>query len=401
MEQVFSTPSRAANGLSRSMAFVMAAVAGVSVANIYYNQPMLGSMVRDFAGSSVVGFIPTLTLLGYALGLFLLVPLGDVIERRRLIVTQFLVLAVSLAGVAAAPNVWVLVVASIMVGASATAAQQIVPFAVHLAPAKKRGSVVGTVLAGILGGILLSRTLAGFVADYAGWREMFWLAVPLAVVAGLTMWVTLPHSKPDTQMRYGQLLRSLAGLWVDLVELRFAALTQALLFASFSAFWTILALLLEQPAYNMGAADAGLFGIVGLVGVLAAPVAGKIADRKGPHRIVIAGSVVTLASWVLFGLLPTIPGLIAGVILLDFGVQSALVSNQHIIYALKPEARARLNTIFMGSMFLGGAAGAALASAAWVSGGWIMVAGLGVVFSVLAIGTQLRVLSVRSGLVRG
>jgi MFS family permease len=190
-------------------------------------------------------------------------------------------------------------------------------------------------------------------------------------------------------------------LWGDLVELRFAALTQALLFASFSAFWTILALLLEQPAYNMGAADAGLFGIVGLVGVLAAPVAGKIADRKGPHRIVIAGSVVTLASWVLFGLLPTIPGLIAGVILLDFGVQSALVSNQHIIYALKPEARARLNTIFMGSMFLGGAAGAALASAAWVSGGWIMVAGLGVVFSVLAIGTQLRVLSVRSGLVRG
>ncbi|SOC20335.1 MFS transporter [Thalassospira xiamenensis] len=396
MENITANTDLVARGLSKPMTLVMAVVAGLAVANIYYNQPMLGLMASDFPGSGVAGLIPTVTLLGYALGLFLLVPLGDIIERRRLIVIQFFLLAIALAITAMAPSVFILVIASVLVGASATVAQQIVPFAVHLAPSEKRGAVVGTVLAGILGGILLSRSLAGFIADMSGWREMFWLAAPLAIIGAMTMALTLPHSKPDTKLRYLQLLKSLTNLWMDFAELRWAAITQAILFAAFSAFWTVLALLLEQPAYNMGPAEAGLFGIVGLAGILAAPIAGRIADAKGPHSIVITGTIVTLFSWIVFGVWPTIPGLIAGVLLLDFGVQSALVSNQHIIYALKPEARARLNTIFIGSMFLGGATGAAMATTAWNVGGWIGVSALGTVLALLALAAQIRALKIRT-----
>ena len=184
-------------------------------------------------------------------------------------------------------------------------------------------------------------------------------------------------------------MKSLFHLWTEFTELRWATITQALLFAAFSAFWTILALLLEQPQFNLGPDVAGMFGVIGLVGVLAAPIAGKVADTKGPQLVVIIGAVITLISWMLFGAWQSIPGLVIGVVLLDFGVQSALVSNQHIIYALRPEARARLNTLFMGGMFIGGAFGSATATIAWRLGHWEAVAGLGILFAALSVATQL------------
>ncbi|WP_404373647.1 MFS transporter [Sphingomonas sp. MMS24-J45] len=375
-------------GLGAAVNFAMAVAAGAAVANIYYNQPMLGIMERDLPGS-ITSFVPTATQLGYAAGLFLLVPLGDLIERKRLIVLQFGGLAVALAIAAIAPGAPMMILASLLVGVLSTVAQQIVPLAAHLSTPERRGATVGTVMAGLLCGILLSRTLAGFVATHAGWREMFWLGVPIALGAGALMAAILPRSVPDTDHSSGPLIRSLAGLWSEFGALRKAAITQALLFAGFSAFWTILALRLQEPRFSLGADVAGLFGIVGAVGVLAAPVAGRIADRRGPHLVVLLGAVLTLAAWTVFGVFGTIGGLIVGVMLLDFGVQSALVSNQHVVYALRPEARARLNTIFMGAMFLGGAAGSAGATFAWSAGGWTTVNLLGVVVSGIGVLIQL------------
>lgn len=368
--------------------FAMASAAGIAVANIYYSQPMLGIMERDLPGA-ITSLVPTATQLGYALGLFLLVPLGDLIERKRLIVLQFMGLAVALAIAAVAPGAAMVLGASLLVGVLSTVAQQIVPLAAHLSTPARRGATVGTVMAGLLCGILLSRTLAGFVATHDGWRAMFWLGVPMAVGAGAIMAALLPKSEPTGDMRYGQLIYSLGGLWTEFRALRKAAITQALLFAGFSAFWTILALRLQQPAFSLGADAAGLFGIVGAVGVLAAPIAGRVADRRGPKPVILMGTILTLLAWVVFGALGSIAGLIVGVILLDFGVQSALVSNQHIVYALRPEARARLNTIFMGAMFMGGALGSGFATLAWSTGGWIIVTILGAAFSAIGVLIQL------------
>ncbi|WP_254592955.1 MFS transporter [Pectobacterium polaris] len=365
--------------------FSMAAASGISVANIYYNQPMLGVIGESFTSSGAISLIPTVTQLGYALGLLLLVPLGDKFDRRRLIVWQFLMLALASAFAALSTSAVALLGASLLIGFGATAAQQIVPAVAALADAKQRGAIVGTVMSGLLSGILLSRTIAGLVAESAGWRAVFWLSVPLALAGAWAMGRMLPTSPSNPTVRYRELMRSLVTLWQSEHALRKATLIQALLFASFSAFWSLLALYLESGRFQMGAAAAGLFGVIGVAGIFAAPLAGRLADSVGSRPVVIAGALLTLLSWAIFIGFDSVIGLIIGVVLLDLGVQSALIANQHVIYGLGEAVRGRINTVFMGGMFLGGAAGSSVAMAAWHQGGWLMVGALASVLAMMAL----------------
>lgn len=360
----------------------MAVAAGTAVANIYYNQPLLQMMDGD-VGASASALVPFMTQLGYAAGLFLLVPLGDLVEKRRLIVANFLLLAAALAATAVVPSLPMLLVASAVLGLAATVAQQVVPFAAHLAEPAQRGRTVGIVMSGLLAGILLSRTIAGVVGSHAGWREMFLLAVPVALGSALLMALTLPRSQASNSLSYRSLLGSTVGLWRELPELRRASLVQALLFAGFSAFWTILVFRMSEK-FGLGPEAAGMLGIIGLAGVAAAPVAGRLADARGPDVAIAAGAALAVVAWLIFGLWTSIAGLVVGVVVLDMAVQGALVSNQHLIFGLRPDARARINTIFMGTMFLGGALGSAVAPVIWQFGGWPAVTMLGGAFSAVA-----------------
>ncbi|WP_408457700.1 MFS transporter, partial [Paraburkholderia sediminicola] len=356
--------------LDSSLLMVMAVACGVFVANIYYNQPILELLQQAFPRSpGLVNLVPTATQLGFACGLFFLVPLGDRIDRRKLILGQTALLIVALVCLAAAPNAWLLVIASAVVGIAGSVAQQVVPFAAELAEAKRRGQVVGTVMSGLLCGILLGRAVGGFTADHWGWRATFWLGAAMTAIVWVMLLVRLPHSEPKTRHSYFRLMKSLIELWREEPSLRRATCIQAAMFGSFIGLWTILALRLHE-AFGLGADVAGLMGIVGAAGILIAPLAGRVADRRGPHAVIGLGCLIMLLSYAVLGLWGSLVGLIVGIILLDFGEQSALISNQHVVYALRPEARSRLNTLFMSGMFVGGAAGSWGASLSWRLGGW-------------------------------
>ncbi len=371
--------------LSGATTLLLAAAAGVMVANIYYNQPLLGLITRAFDGSLIVGFIPTTTQIGYALGIVTLVPLGDCVDRRSLIVGQTLVLTLALALAAFAPSAPVLLLASLCIGVTATVPQQILPLAADLAAPARRGAVLGTVMGGLLCGIVLARTVAGIIGEAFGWRAVYGAAIAVALAAAAALAATLPSRAPATRLPYRTLLASMLSLIGEEPALRAAAATQTCLFASFSVFWTVLALRLEQPPYGFGADVAGLFGIAGAVGVLAAPLSGRVSDRFGARVGIRIGIAATVASWLVLGLFPAIAALVGGVMLLDLGVQGAMIGHQTIVFGLRPEARNRVNTIYVGGIFIGGALGSAASVLAWRHGGWPPVCGLGGGLALLAL----------------
>jgi predicted MFS family arabinose efflux permease len=376
----------------RGLLLLLAVIAGVSVANIYYNQPLLDSLRESFPRSaSWVGVVPAATQLGYAAGMLLLAPLGDRFDRRLLILLQIAGLCVALVVATTAPTLAVLIGASLAIGVLSTIAQQAVPFAAELAPPSGRGQAVGTVMSGLLLGILLARTAAGLVAEYFGWRAVFGVSVVALLVLAVVILLRLPKSQPTSALPYGKLMVSMWHLIVEHPGLREASLTGAFMFAAFSIFWSVLALLLAGAPFHLGPQAAGLFGIVGAAGAMAAPLAGKFADRRGPRTIITLSIGLVAVSFVVFGLSSTsIAGLVVGVIILDVGVQAAQISNQSRIYALSPDARSRVNTVYMVAYFIGGAAGSAVGAAVWPVFGWVGVSIAGVVFAGLAAWNHLR-----------
>ena len=385
--------------LTRNAVLVMAGACGFGVANIYYNQPMLAEMAAGLKDPAVAGVVPTVTQVGYALGLLLLAPLGDRFDRKKLILIELIGLVAALAVAATAPSLAVLAGASLAVGVLTTLVQQIVPMAAHLAVPERRGQVVGTVMSGLLIGILGGRVLSGVVAEYLGWRTMFWIAAGLMVAMFLVLVRLLPRTAPTSRLKYPALMRSLWHLFRAEPVLREAAIVGALLFAAFSAFWATLTLYLASPAYHLGPQVAGLFGLVGIAGALAAPLTGRLADRGGPRRTVGIGIVTTLAAFVVFALAGKwLVGLVVGVLLLDLGVQGAQVSNQSRVYALQPESRSRINTVYMVLYFVGGSAGSALGALAWGLGGWLAVSGLGLALALIA--AVIHVVSARPAVAR-
>ena len=358
--------------LTKGLVLLMSVTCGLAVANLYYNQPLLADMGRTFhANSHQIGNISMYTQIGYAVGMFLFVPLGDMRERRQLISILLAAVTVALIGVATAQNLSWIYIASLAVGITTVVPQVIIPLAAQLAEPLERGKVIGSVMSGLLFGILLARTISGFIGGSFGWRAMYWLAAVLMLALAIILRRFLPRSYPEATLTYRQVLNSLGNLIVTQPTLREASLVGALLFGGFSVFWTSLAFYLEGAPYYFGSQVTGLFGLVGVIGAAAAPFVGRLADRFSPKSMVGVFILVTLLSYLFFGLLgSTVWGLIIGVILLDLGVQGAQVSNQTRIYSLVPEARSRLNTVFMVTYFLGGSLGSSLGSYAWNMWKW-------------------------------
>lgn len=376
MSAINSITASPAERLPGPLVFTLAAGAGLSVASIYYSQPMLDIIGKQFnVGVGAVGMVPMLTQMGYALGILLLAPLGDRHDRRAIILIKgiLLVAALLLCGFSGGLNA--LLIASFATGLTATVAQDIVPASAALAPERSRGKTVGTVMTGLLVGILLSRVVSGVVAEYFGWRAMYWLAAAMVLFISLALWRALPRFTPGTSVSYPRLLLSLAHLWQHHQTLRRAALAQGLLSVGFSAFWSTLALMLSDR-FHLDSAVAGAFGLAGAAGAMAAPLAGSIADRIGTARVTIVGAGLVTVSFALMFLLPALPIsaqlalIVLSTIGFDLGVQATLVAHQTLVYSLAPEARSRLNALLFTVVFIGMATGAALGSLALARWGW-------------------------------
>lgn len=369
--------------LSPPLLLLMACGAGMSVASLYYNQPMLGIMGADLhLPDRAMGLVPTLTQLGYALGILFLAPLGDRYDRRTIILVKSALLALALGLGALAPGLAALLASSLAIGLTATLAQDIVPAAATLADNARRGRVVGTVMTGLLLGIILSRVVSGLIAQHWGWRATFACAAVMIVVFGLVAARGLPRFRPDSRLAYGALMGSLAGLWRRHPSLRRAALAQGLQSVGFSAFWSTLALMLHGAPFHLGSGVAGAFGLAGAVGALAAPLAGRLADKTGPERVARLGISLTALAFAAQFLLPlgSVPAqlaLLAGVTLVfDLGVQVSLIAHQTQVYSLEPAARSRLNALLMVGMFIGMALGSTLGSWLLAAAGWTGVSAL-------------------------
>jgi predicted MFS family arabinose efflux permease len=366
--------------MSRRLILLFAIACGVAVASLYYIQPLLNLIEREFSiGESAAGLLVTLTQVGYALGLAFVVPLGDLFERRRLVCTLALLLVLSLLLAAVSPVISVLMAACVAIGLSTVLAQVLIPFAADLASDVDRGRVVGTVMSGLATGILVSRTVSGLISDAGGWRVMYVAAAGLNLALAVVLYFGLPQSRaPKPAGGYPGLMRSVLRIAASEPLLRRRCMYAALVFACFSIFWTTMAFLLAGPPYDFSEGVIGLFGLLAVPGVFAAAGAGRLFDR-GHGRVTTGVSIAIIA--VAFGLCAlgteSLIPLILGLLILDVGVQGTHVTNQSVIYRIAPEARSRVTTVYMVCFFGGGALGSTAAALVYAATGWVETCALG------------------------
>lgn len=374
-----------AQGLSPALIALMSVATGLAVASNYYAQPLLDTIARAFSLSvNQAGFIVTAAQLGYAAGLLLLVPLGDMFERRGLIVFMTLLAAGGMLITATSQTLPMMILGTALTGLFSVVAQILVPLAAHLAEPAKRGKVVGTIMSGLLLGILLARTVAGLLASLGGWRTVYWVASVLMVIMAVALWRGLPTVKQENHLNYPQLLGSVFSLFIKDSLLRTRALLGCLTFANFSILWTSMAFLLASPPFNFSEGVIGLFGLAGAAGALGARPAGGFADKGKAHLTTTVGLVLLLLSWIATALGQySVIALIIGILVLDLTVQGVHITNQTVIYRMMPEARNRLTAGYMTSYFIGGAAGSLISASAYQHAGWNGVCAAGAIMALL------------------
>ena len=371
--------------LTPTLKYLITIGCGVVVANLYYCQPLLGEFSRSFhVSEESASFVNICSQMGYGLGLFFIVPLGDMLARRGLLIWMHLFAALLLIGVGFSPNIQWLYFFSVCVGITSTACQVFIPLAMHLASDNERGKVLGVILGGVLTGILLSRSLSGFVAEFLGWQSVYFISAGFMVIMTFLTWKYIPGEEPSFKGTYWKLMRSLFSLFQEQPVVRESAWIGACLFGAISAFWATMAFFLEKPPYQYSLLIIGLFGIIGAGGALVAPFVGKITDKYGPFKPMKAGIFLMLSGYViLFAAKSGIALMIIGIILIDMGLQSTHIPNLSRNYSLLPEARTRLNTIYMTFFFIGGTIGSSLGSIAWNKSGWAGVCVSAIVLIIL------------------
>ena len=358
---------------------------GVVVANLYYCQPLLGALSRAFhVSEESASFVNICSQMGYGLGLFFIVPLGDMLARRKLLIWMHLLAALTLLGFAFSPDIEWLYFFSVCVGITSTACQVFIPLAMHLASDEDRGKILGIILGGLLTGILLSRSLSGFAAQYFGWQSIYFISTGFMIIMAFLVWKYIPGEQPAFKGNYWKLIRSLFQLFKEQKIIRESAWIGACLFGAISAFWSTMAFFLEKSPFEYSLSMIGLFGIIGAGGALISPVVGRITDSQGPFKPMRFGILMMMAGYlILFEGKNGIALVIAGIILIDMGLQCTHIPNLSRNYSLLPDARTRLNTIYMTFFFIGGTLGSSIGSIAWNIGGWTSVCIVGIIMVAL------------------
>jgi len=389
MSTNLAAPARAATAptMARNLILLFAFSCGAIAANLYYAQPIISLIAPDLHMSEgTASLIVSLTQIGYAAGLFFLVPLGDLVENKRLLMISAALSIVSLAAAATLDEPGLFLGISLLIGFTSVAVQLLVPLAAHFTAAETRGRVVGTIMSGLVLGILLSRPISSFIAAQFGWRAVFGFGAVVMTLVTVLLALTLPGRRPNHSTSYLQLIRSLEHLVATLPVLRQRSLYQGLLFGSFSLFWTAVPIELMNH-YHLSQTAVAVFSLVGAMGATSAPIAGRLADAGQTHRATAFALALAAIGYLPVMLVPGLGvfGLVGTGLLLDFAVQMNLVLGQREIYQLDPKSRNRLNSVYMTSVFVGGAVGSAIASTLYKNGGWTWVAVVGMLFPLLAL----------------
>lgn len=377
--------------ISVGLTILLAAACGLIVANLYYAQPLVGPITKSLGMSeAAAGLIVTATQLGYGAGLLLIVPLADLFENRGLVFTMILLVALSLIVAALVPSGGLFMASALAIGLCSVAVQILVPYASHLAPVARRGQVVGNVMSGLMVGIMLARPISSFITEALSWHAVYFISSAVMVALAVVLRKILPRRRPRRGPHYAHLLMSMLRLMRDQEILRRRAVYQAAMFGVFSVFWTTVPLYLAGPVFRLSQGEIGIFALAGAAGAIAAPIAGRMADRGLSRPATVAALAMAAVSFPLVFLAPDGSNLALGIlvfsaILLDFGVSANVIVGQRAIFTLGAELRGRLNGIYMATFFCGGALGSAIGGWLYALGGWSYVSDLGVAAPALAL----------------